>query len=233
MNREVVNLIRNVLENWIPAVLRDSVLFYPLLYLVFGKKTRYYAEFRQKTPHLTLEEYAQYYRDFPHVMGDTDLNQACIARILADIDGETVLDAGCGRGFLSKAIKQAHPGKTVTGVDIHLNDALKADQTSGVTFMEAFVEKLPFPDKAFDTVTCTHTLEHVIHIEPVLKELRRVARKRLIIVVPREREYLYSFNLHVNFFPYQHSFLNRVDSQGREHVCELLDGDIYYQETCA
>ena len=48
----------------------------------------------------------------------------------------------------------------------------------------------------------THTLEHVQRIDLALAELRRVAKHRLIIVVPKERPYRYSFNLHLHFFPY-------------------------------
>ena len=40
-----------------------------------------------------------------------------------------------------------------------------------------------------------------------LSELRRVARRRLILVVPQEREYRFTFNPHLHFFPYPHSFL--------------------------
>lgn len=35
-----------------------------------------------------------------------------------------------------------------------------------------------------------------------LAELRRVAKRRLIIVVPKQRNYKYTFELHINFFPY-------------------------------
>ena len=31
-----------------------------------------------------------------------------------------------------------------------------------------------------------------------------------IIVVPREREGIYTFNPHLNFFPYRHSFLRAM-----------------------
>ncbi len=33
-----------------------------------------------------------------------------------------------------------------------------------------------------------------------------MAAPRLIIIVPREREYKYTFNPHSHFFPYAHSF---------------------------
>jgi ubiquinone/menaquinone biosynthesis C-methylase UbiE len=92
---------------------------------------------------------------------------------------------------------------------------------------------LPFADGAFDTVICSHTLEHVRNVERAVSELRRVCRKRLIIVVPSEREYKYSFNLHVSFFPYPHSLLNRLAPLPTHHDCAVLDGDIFYLENMA
>ena len=49
-------------------------------------------------------------------------------------------------------------------------------------------------------------------------------------VVPRERESRYPLNLHVHFFPYRHSFLNRIRAPEGRFACEVLGGDIYYRE---
>ena len=63
-----------------------------------------------------------------------------------------------------------------------------------------------------------------------LAELRRIARKRVIIVVPREREYRYTFNPHFNFFPYPHSFLRAVHPVPSRYECIDIGRDIYYRE---
>src|SRR3546814_1539315 len=47
--------------------------------------------------------------------------------------------------------------------------------------------------------------------------LRRVARRRVIIVVPQEREYRFTFNPHLHFFPYPHSFLRYVTPVPANH----------------
>ena len=62
---------------------------------------------------------------------------------------------------------------------------------------------------------------------------RRIARRRLIIVVPREREGIYTFNPHFNFFPYSHSFLRAMIPVPADHVCEDIGRDIYYREDLA
>ena len=66
-----------------------------------------------------------------------------------------------------------------------------------------------------------------------IAELRRITARRLIIVVPMEREALYGFNLHVNFFPYPHSFLRAMMPVPPAHLCEPIGRDIYYREDMA
>lgn len=73
---------------------------------------------------------------------------------------------------------------------------------SPIQLVTAPVEELPFDDAAFDTVICTHLIEHLLEPRCAIAELRRMARRRLIVVVPREREYRYTSNLHFNFYPY-------------------------------
>jgi ubiquinone/menaquinone biosynthesis C-methylase UbiE len=95
-------------------------------------------------------------------------------------------------------------------------------------FVEGNVEQLPFGDSEFDTVICTHTLEHVQRIDQALAGLRRVARQRVIVVVPRERPYRYSFNLHLHFFPYPWSW-QAITGNLRNALLEDL-GDWFYVE---
>jgi len=79
-------------------------------------------------------------------------------------------------------------------------------------------------------VISTHVIEHVLEYREAIAELRRIAKKRLIIVVPRERESRYTFNPHFNFFPYTHSFLRAVHPVPANYVCEDIGRDIFYSE---
>ena len=45
---------------------------------------------------------------------------------------------------------------------------------------------LPFRDDSFDTVLCSEVLEHLEHPVDALRELNRVARRHIILTVPRE-----------------------------------------------
>jgi Methyltransferase domain len=99
-----------------------------------------------------------------------------------------------------------------------------------VTFKNADIEKLPFKDNEFDTIVSTHTLEHVQDIFQAISELRRVAKKRIILVVPKQRPYKSTFDLHIHFFPYPHS-LQAIMGNKNKSICKEVGGDLFYLET--
>ena len=231
MRRETTNKIRTVLEDFVPPMLRDSGVFRALAKLAWGAHIDRLAKFRAHAPFLSAQEYEQLYRDHPRVHAETDNSAACVARIAADVMGDSVCDVGCGTGYLLSLIRAARPAlHTCHGVDFVIEDAAVL---AGVVFTAARIETLPFPDRFFDTVVCTHVIEHILDYRAAIAELRRVANRRLIIVVPREREYKYTFNPHFNFFPYTHSFLRAMHPVPAAYVCEDIGRDIYYCETYA
>ena len=231
MRRELTNRIRYVLEELQPPALRDSGLFLAIAKLALGDHIQHLASFRARAPFLSAEEYEALYRKHPRVHPLTDNSQRCIERIIADTVGESVCDVGCGTGHLLSRIRGKCPQiRRFVGVDFVIDGA---HPTAGIDYIAAKIERLPFPDRNFDTVVCTHVLEHILDYRSAITELRRIVRRRLILVVPREREYKYTFNPHFNFFPYPHSFLRAMLPVPADHVCEDLDRDIYYCETSA
>ena len=228
MKRETVNRIRYVLEELIPPFIRDSVLFRYLFRLHWGQHIDDLASFRQRAAFLSPEEYRALYERHPRVQDETDNSNACLERISQDTVGPSVCDVGCGTGFLLNFIAQKRAGEFdhFTGVDI----VLPNKQSVEIEFVESPIEQLPFPDKHFDTVICTHVLEHALDFRKALQELRRICKHRLIVVVPREREYIYTFNPHFNFFPYRHSFLRYMIPIPEKFVCDNIGRDIYYME---
>ncbi|HOY32921.1 MAG TPA: methyltransferase domain-containing protein [Bacteroidales bacterium] len=208
LSRNFTNGFNWFLDNMVPPFIRDSkICIKPLFWLLFGKKARFFLDFKNKAVSLSEEQLFEYYKFLAdvHLKRDTDLNKESINYILENITGDTVLDIASGRGYLAKRIAEKYHAK-VTGIDFLVNDDLKTSVNP--VFLEGSIEKIPFPDKHFDTVICAHTLEHVINIQHAIAELRRVCNSRLIVVLPRQREYLYTFDLHVHFFPYEHAVLN-------------------------
>ena len=228
MNRETTNLIRFAMEDLLPPLVRDSRLFLWAAKRVWGDHVAHLARFRERAPFLTAEEYADLYRNHPRVHEGTDNSRACISRIISMVEGGSVCDVGCGTGALLTHIRSRHPElRRLTGVDFVIDDAAALP---GVEYVAARIEALPFSDGEFDTVVCTHVIEHVLDYRQAIAELRRICRRRLIIVVPREREGRYTFNPHFNFFPYTHSFLRAVHPVPASYVCEDIGRDIFYAE---
>jgi SAM-dependent methyltransferase len=231
MRRETTNRIRFVLEDVVPPLLRDSALFRAAASMAWGRHISDLAHFRERAAFVTDEEYEDLYRKHPRVHEETDNSEACIRAILADIAGDSVCDVGCGTGALLRRIREALPDlQRLTGVDFVIDPETRDE---GIEYLAAKVEALPLPNGAFDTVICTHVIEHIVDYRAAIAELRRVARRRLIIVVPREREYRYTFNPHLNFFPYTHSFLRAMMPVPEAHVCREIRRDIYYREDMA
>jgi SAM-dependent methyltransferase len=109
------------------------------------------------------------------------------ASVIAELDfdrdgqlGESVLDVGCGPHGLACAA----PAARFVGTDV-----LFAGQVaSGMTAFRTDPGPLPFADASFDTVVCLDTLEHIPSADRggFVKELARVAARRVIVACPSE-----------------------------------------------
>ena len=221
MSRNFTLVIHFILDQLLPPILRDNRFFTRILFrLVFGKKARHYLEFKDRLPFLSEQEIQAYYT----LLGDTfirrptDLNRQSVEMLLANIQGHSVLDVACGSGWFSRQLMQR--GFLVTGADILPPENALTDDNPH--FQTADITRLPFPDKSFDTVICAHTLEHVRDIQKALSEIRRVCRKRLIVVLPCQREYHDTFDLHIHFFPYRHKL---AELMGKKAAIHTAGGD--------
>jgi SAM-dependent methyltransferase len=228
LQRDFTNKVNWILDNIIPPVIRDSrLLMWPLFWMLFKDKTHWFMQFKEKCCAFGPEEMTFYYKLLAdvHLQRETDLNTLSLVRILDSVVGNKVLDIACGRGYVARRVHEK-TGFDVTGIDINLPAELKED--SSVKFLEGCIEKINFPDKHFDTVICAHTLEHVRDLERAISELRRVTKRRLIVVVPRQREYKYTFDLHLHFFPYPYSLKNVMKTDSASVT--VLGNDLFYVE---
>lgn len=226
--RELTSAIVWLLDNLLPPLLRDSRwVMAPLLRLGLGPKAAHFERFRDNAANLSPDERTRFYEFLAdaHIKRETDLSHACIERILSDVCGNSVLDVACGRGYLSRLL-HAKQGRQVTGADFC--PPLSEEIDPGLRFVKADIEALPFSDAAFDTVVCAHTLEHVLDIEQAVSELRRVGRQRLIIVLPCQRPYRFTFDLHLHFFPYDYSVRTLLRNPHGELV--KIGAEWYYCE---
>ncbi len=89
----------------------------------------------------------------------------------------SILDVGCGAGFLTNDLGKA--GFKVTGVDLSessLEIAKKYDHSHCVKYLPANAYQLPFSNASFDVVTCMDFLEHVESPKDVVNEISRVLK---------------------------------------------------------
>lgn len=223
LHRNITRRINWVLDHILPPFLRDfRLLMYFIIYFAYGKHTKYILDFKERYPYLSDEEINHYYEliaDAPiNKKRKTDLNSKCIRYIHENVVGENVLDAACGRGFIVDSLK-SRKALNVKGMDIVLSE----EQKNSSNYFLGSLSNIPAENKSFDTVLCTHALEHIRDYKTALKELLRVTKKRLIIVMPKQREYKYTPDLHVNFCPYLYRFQEFIGT--KEADCFELDGD--------
>ena len=97
--------------------------------------------------------------------------------------GITVLDVGCGGGYLSEAV--AELGYTVSGIDLSgtsienaRNHAAKSpiESVQRIDYRVGSVFNMPFPSDHFDVVIASDVLEHVGDVPRALAEIRRVLK---------------------------------------------------------
>jgi ubiquinone/menaquinone biosynthesis C-methylase UbiE len=94
--------------------------------------------------------------------------------------GERLLDVGCGAGAVLGVIAAAHPGLRFAGIDrepAQIAAARRHLESLGVRDADLRVgdaTHLPWPDASFDHAYLMWFVEHVPHIEPILREVRRV-----------------------------------------------------------
>jgi len=205
MRREWTNKIRFILDEFVPPIIRDSKWFmWPFYVAAYGKfAVGEFMNFKSRAYSMSEEEYAQFYGSLGNSMSRrrvTDLNTASANYLIdnmPDESGLSVLDVGAGNGYLLDQISAQNKWSRIAGVDVAPTGKAKLRFE---TYAGA-LPNLPFRDKEFDVVTCTHVIEHVLDAPASAKELIRVARRRIFVVVPRQRYYYYTLDEHLNFYP--------------------------------
>jgi SAM-dependent methyltransferase len=98
-----------------------------------------------------------------------------------DHAGPCILDLGCGLGGYSKVL--ADRGFDVKALDV-LPDYVERARALGVAAELYDGETIPLPDRSVDTVILFEVLEHLERPADLLAEVRRVAKRNVLVSVP-------------------------------------------------
>ena len=105
-------------------------------------------------------------------------------KVIADLieKDKKVLDVGCADGTLMKFLRE-NKNSNIRGLEISKNKVQECI-AKGLTVIEGNAEKdlKQFPDKSFDYVVLSQTLQAFLNPELVLNELLRVGKKAIVTI---------------------------------------------------
>ena len=182
-------------------------------------------DWRKKFHSLSDEEWTRAYDEAWKHHGNRCVEETDEEMILAALGATgSVLEVGCGAGTL--AVRLAKEGFQVTGFDVSFEALKKAEEQAQreevvVVWKQGFVEHLPLADQSFDYVTCCHTLEHVKDLQRSTSELRRGARKKIVVLTPQQKFRMYAENYHTQFFETQEQLIEAFGL--KQYTCREID----------
>ena len=104
-------------------------------------------------------------------------------------DPESVLDVGCGEGVLTSEWAERLDDGRIVGIDLDdpkLRQEWDRRDRPNLEFRAEEATALSFAADEFDMASAIEVLEHVPDPETTLAEMARVARRHLLVSVPRE-----------------------------------------------
>ena len=106
-----------------------------------------------------------------------------LLKLVMEETPNTMLDLGCGTGYLIKEIKKQLDCKAC-GLDISeemLKEAKK--NISDCDYKLGDSENIPWEDNSFDLVLCSASFHHYPHPEKVLDEIKRVLKTNGVLIL--------------------------------------------------
>src|ERR1700722_20033569 len=105
------------------------------------------------------------------------LEERYLKRLLPEIAGRNVLDAGCGSGRWLRYLANHHPD-SLKGFDPS-SEMLRAaaGKKTSADLVVGSCEEIPFPEQSFDLILSSFVLSHVGNLSQCATELHRVARE--------------------------------------------------------
>lgn len=106
-----------------------------------------------------------------------------------DLDGSTVLDAGCGSGTLTRELARRFPDTQFVALDVNASVfalARAASDLSNLHVVQASLFALPFVEGSFDYVWCNGVLHHTVDTRAAFESL-------VALTKPHGRAYIWLY----------------------------------------
>jgi len=113
-----------------------------------------------------------------------------------------ILDIGAGKGFMMRDFMEALPSADIKGIDISEYAVNNCEDCVKNSLFVGNAKKLEFEDDQFDLVISINTIHNLelIDLKASLKEIKRVSRKNIFLVLDswrtdEEKKRIYEWNL--------------------------------------
>lgn len=164
---------------------------------------------------MPLTNYEEIAKDYDSIQGETgeplhaEILDPAIERVLGDLKGKAVLDAGCGNGYWCRRL--AKQADQVFGIDssvVMIDIANNKDNPKNVHFDVVNLESpLPFTNNQFDLVLSSLVLHYLEELSTAAQEFFRVLKPgSSCIIATQHPNYPFYFS---NTEQYQSKFLNQ------------------------
>jgi 2-polyprenyl-3-methyl-5-hydroxy-6-metoxy-1,4-benzoquinol methylase len=227
LSRRVTNKTRWVIDNLLPPIVSDMRWFNRILARAAYGRLPFDLDFKERAFFMTHRDFRAAYE----VLGagldrPSDATQGQREFLISMTRGRNVLEVGCGNGQL--ALEMARHGFRVWACDMSQFSLASAQQKAAkmglsAKFIASDIVRLPWKDGSFDSVVTSHTLEHVVDLVSAMREIRRVAKHRIVIVVPCQKYKRYTIDYHLHFFPTEAQLQHQLGLTNAQ--VHKIDGD--------
>ena len=221
MKRDFVCRLRLIIDQ-LPRGIRESYFLFLIAKFIFRLPHKLFT-FRQDYNSGKIKDLSLLYEpssslSLERTSKDTDINSKhlkIIYEYMKVLSPKSVLDVGCGTGFLLKTLDSKLNGCEFSGIDFNCSRSFKSLNKNRFNFTSGDVNNIlkSLKTNSFEIVICAHVLEHLSKPKDLILEMRRIAKKRLILICPLEKPYKWGLNYHVQFFKTSNEFIQFARSE--------------------